>query len=398
MHSVSRLFIALLASAGLLLSLGACSAMGGAPSTDAPSQNKRKRKAYAMHSVSRLFIALLASAGLLLSLGACSAMGGAPSTDAPSAPSSSSQSQQAVSDDGSADDKPSVPPETSDDATKAVEAGSALDALGKLPVKGRAPKTGYARDQFGAAWSDVDHNGCDTRNDILNRDLTDKTYKANTHDCVVASGVLNDPYTATRIDFTRGQDTSTAVQIDHVVALSNAWQTGAQQLSEQTRTQFANDPYNLLAVDGPANQQKSDGDAATWLPANKGFRCEYVARQIGVKQKYALWVTQAEHDAMANVLASCPTQQVPTDGGVVSPVEVQQQAAPTQEAAPEPAQTQAPATEPTAQPQQQETQQDANVSYKNCTAVRAAGKAPLHRGDPGYATRLDRDGDGIACE
>ena len=228
--------------------------------------------------------------------------------------------------------------------------------------------------------------------------LTDKTYKANTHDCVVASGVLNDPYTATRIDFTRGQDTSAAVQIDHVVALSNAWQTGAQQLSEQTRTQFANDPYNLLAVDGPANQQKSDGDAATWLPANKGFRCEYVARQIGVKQKYALWVTQAEHDAMANVLASCPTQQVPTDGGVVSPVEVQQQAAPTQEAAPEPAQTQAPATEPTAQPQQQETQQDANVHYKNCTAVRAAGKAPLHRGDPGYAPRLDRDGDGIACE
>lgn len=80
------------------------------------------------------------------------------------------------------------------------------------------------------------------------------------------------------------------------------------------------------------------------------------------------------------------------------PVEVQQQADPTQEAAPEPAQTQAPATEPTAQPQQQETQQDANVSYKNCTAVRAAGKAPLHRGDPGYAPRLDRDGDGIACE
>ncbi|CAI3804976.1 HNH endonuclease family protein [Pseudarthrobacter sp. MM222] len=182
----------------------------------------------------------------------------------------------------------------------------ALGVLATLPVKGRAPKTGYSRDQFGQAWADVDRNGCDTRNDMLRRDLTSLAVKPGTRDCVVLSGFLNDPYTAAAINFQRGSSTSTAVQIDHVVALSDAWQKGAQQLSPAQRTAFANDPLNLLAVDGPANQQKSDGDAATWLPPNRSFRCEYVARQISVKSSYSLWVTQAEHDAMARVLGDCP--------------------------------------------------------------------------------------------
>ncbi|MCU1519770.1 MAG: hypothetical protein JWN19_155 [Arthrobacter sp.] len=180
----------------------------------------------------------------------------------------------------------------------------ALDVLATLPIKGRAPKTGYSRDQFGQAWTDVDRNGCDTRNDMLRRDLTALAIKPGTRDCVVLSGLLNDPYTATLINFLRGNSTSTAVQIDHVVALSDAWQKGAQQLSPAQRMSFANDPLNLLAVDGTANQQKSDGDAATWLPPNKSFRCEYVARQISVKSSYSLWVTQAEHDAMARVLGA----------------------------------------------------------------------------------------------
>src|SRR5690606_32351751 len=98
------------------------------------------------------------------------------------------------------------------------------------------------------------------------------------------------------------------VQIDHVVALSDAWQKGAQGWDAQTMREFGNDPLNLLAVDGRLNGQKGDGDAATWLPPNKRFRCEYVARQITVKHTYALWVTQAEHDAMARVLADCPDQ------------------------------------------------------------------------------------------
>lgn len=183
----------------------------------------------------------------------------------------------------------------------------ATDTLAQLPIKGRAPKTGYAREQFGAGWADVD--ACDMRQYILARDMTDETF--DTDGCTVLTGRLPDPYTGAFIDFKRGSGTSDDVQIDHVVALSNAWQTGAQQLDEARRAEFANDPLNLLAVEGRANQQKSDADAATWLPPNKYYRCQYVARQIAVKHQYALWVTQAEHDAMAAALSACPEQRVP---------------------------------------------------------------------------------------
>ena len=179
--------------------------------------------------------------------------------------------------------------------------------LETLPVKGRAPKTGYKRAQFGDGWAKL--GDCDTRNLILQRDLKDVILEDDK--CKVRTGALNDPYTGKDIAFARGASTSAAVQIDHVVALSNAWQTGAQQLSAERRVQLANDPLELLAVDGPANQQKGDGDAATWLPSNKPFRCQYIARQIAVKRKYALWVTEPEKAAMARVLSSCPEQIMP---------------------------------------------------------------------------------------
>lgn len=184
--------------------------------------------------------------------------------------------------------------------------GDAIEALNKLAVKGRAAKTGYARTQFGDGWASV--NGCDTRNIILSRDLKNAVVD---NECKVVSGRLDDPYTGESIEFKRGASTSDDVQIDHVVALSDAWQKGAQQLSVEERKQLANDPLELLAVDGPANMQKSDGDAATWLPSNKAFRCQYVARQIAVKKKYNLWVTVAEKDAIKRVLVACPGQDLP---------------------------------------------------------------------------------------
>ena len=246
------------------------------------------------------------------------------------------------------------------------EASEALRILNTLPVKGRAPKTGYSRAQFGDAWSDIDHNGCDTRNDILNRDLTAKQHK-NSRGCVVISGILNDPYTGKVINFMRGKDTSEQVQIDHVVALSDAWQSGAQEISAQERLQLANDPENLLAVDGPANQQKSDSDAATWLPANASFRCSYVARQIRVKAKYHLWVKPAEKEAMINVLTPCA-------GAAAKPAPVPQVDTP-------PAQNPAPA-----------------LAFQTCADARAAGYRNMHRGAPGYSEHLDSNGNGIACE
>ena len=352
-------------------------------------------------SAIRLTAAILAGM-MLLPLSAC----GGSDTDVSALSSESASTSATPSESASPSETPQSSESGSGDASSPSDgnagasnaSGAAVDMLATLPVKGRAPKTGYARTQFGAAWSDVDHNGCDTRNDILKRDMTNVTFKPGTHDCVVKTGTLNDPYTGKTINFVRGQHTSTAVQIDHVVALSDAWQKGAQQLSADQRLQLANDPYNLLAVDGPANQQKSDSDAASWLPSNKSFRCQYVARQIGVKHKYALWVTQAEKDAMTSVLSGCPGQTVPDGGGVVASAQADSQPAQTPEpvqttqAAPAPAQTQA---APASAPAQQS---GGDVYYQNCSAVRAAGKAPLYQGQPGYSRKLDRDGDGVACE
>lgn len=188
---------------------------------------------------------------------------------------------------------------------------SATAVLETLPVKGRAPKTGYTRAQFGPTWADVDRNGCDTRNDILKRDLTSVVFKVKTRDCVVESGILVDRYSGETINFVRGNVSSMEVQIDHVVALSNAWQTGAFKLSAEQRRALANDPLNLFAVKGRLNSQKGDGDAATWLPPLKSFRCSYVAQQIAVKAKYSLWVVAPEKSAMAAILAKCPTQKLP---------------------------------------------------------------------------------------
>ncbi len=328
--------------------------------------------------------------------------------------------------------------------------GTAAAALATLPIKGRAPKTGYSRAQFGPAWADVNHNGCDTRNDILARDLHSRTVRAGTHGCIITSGVLNDPYTARTIRFTRGEKTSTAVQIDHVVALSDAWQTGAQKLSASARQSLANDPLELLAVDGPSNERKSDGDAATWLPANKAFRCQYVSRQVAVKVRYKLWVTKAEHDAIARVLSGCkgqklataaapivvwktaaaakvPAKKAPAKKAVVKKAAAKKVAkkAPVKKAVKKTVRKAAP--KKTAKkvvrkaapkrvvkkaapkrvvkkavhkkaPAKKVVRKSSSVYYKNCAAARKAGAAPLHRWSPGYRSGLDRDNDGVACE
>ncbi|GAA3034477.1 HNH endonuclease family protein [Gordonia defluvii] len=185
-------------------------------------------------------------------------------------------------------------------------AAAALAELGRLPVKGSAPMTGYRRSAFGRAWSDdvsVDkgRNGCRTRDDVLQRDLTDIEMRGR---CTVLSGWLDDPYTAQRLRFERGVDVK-RIQIDHVVALADAWRTGAQQHSPQRRVEFANDLRNLQATAGWANQQKGSSNAASWLPPNRSFRCTYVARQIQVKRAYDLWVVPPERDAMRRVLTKC---------------------------------------------------------------------------------------------
>ena len=189
----------------------------------------------------------------------------------------------------------------------AAPSDDALTVLNSLSVKGRAAKTGYTRAQF-THWSDLDRNGCDARNDTLKRDLTEVIYKAGTRDCKVIAGLLLDPFSGKVITFS---STKSTIDIDHVVALSNAWQTGAAYFDKTKRQQIANDPLNLLAVDFSLNRQKGDGDAATWLPPLKSYRCDYVARQIAVKAKYGLWVTQPEKSSIINLLEMCEGQKLP---------------------------------------------------------------------------------------
>ena len=177
--------------------------------------------------------------------------------------------------------------------------------LATLDVKGRAPKTGYDRQRFGVGAIDFDRNGCDHRNDTLRRDLDEFELRPGPHECVVERGSFVDPYTGDRVSFIRGANPS-PIEIDHVVALADAWQKGAQQWPPATFARFANDPMNLLAVSHAANRAKGDGDAATWLPERRAFRCEYVSRQVAVKATYDLWVTAAERDAMARELGRCP--------------------------------------------------------------------------------------------
>jgi hypothetical protein len=234
-----------------------------------------------------------------------------PSIDAPNSGGSSisetaTPTPQPAATDGEVATEDPTPTDEAPDVV--AKSGSAMKALNRLKVKPMTSGAGYDRDRkFGDAWIDVDGNGCDTRNDILARDFASVS---STDGCLIYKGVIKDKYTGKRIRFTRGQTTSLAVQVDHVVALHNAWKTGAHRLSYSMRVALANDPLNLQAVDGPTNSRKSDSDASWWLPPNRGYQCRYVARQISVKKAYRLWVTPDEKIAMQAVLTTCPRQKV----------------------------------------------------------------------------------------
>lgn len=266
-------------------------------------------------------------------------------------------------------------------ANPAIADTSARSALESLVVKGKGPKTGYDRDSFGPAWFDVDGNNCNTRDDMLKRDLQERQMEGS---CRVIAGMLfPDPYTGSPIRYVRGRS---LVDIDHVVALGQAWESGAAQWLFPQRVRFANDPLNLLAVSASANRQKSDREAAAWLPANRGFRCAYIARQIAVKVKYRLSITQPEKEAMQRVLASCPNEQLPDGQDAVS--------APTRPGAPVIAPTERPSTPPATS--------SGIRRYANCTEAKRAGVTPIMRSvSPelyNLNTHMDRDKDGVACE
>ncbi|MGB3351364.1 MAG: HNH endonuclease family protein [Mycobacterium sp.] len=185
-----------------------------------------------------------------------------------------------------------------------------LFGIAEIPARVRGYD--YRRDAFGESWTDDTtapggRNGCDTRNDILNRDLLDKTYVAISRcPAAVATGVLLDPYTSVLVPFTRGAQTGAEVQIDHIVPLALAWDLGARNWSDEMRTRFANDPSNLIAVQGDANQDKGDKEPAVWMPPNAAFHCQYAMQFIAVLRGYGLPVDAPSKSALRQATETCP--------------------------------------------------------------------------------------------
>lgn len=298
-------------------------------------------------------------------------------------------------------DDPPVPEEAAEHGGD-MHIHSARALLTTLPVREHAPRVGYGREQFGPVWADADRNGCETREDVLRRDLTDVTLKPGARECVVVSGILLDPYTGTRFRFEKGGGGS-QVDVDHVVALGNAWDTGAAQWPFRKRVALANDPLNLLAAQAAANRAKGDSDAAQWLPPDPRAHCMYVARQVAVKAKYGLSVTSAEQEAMARVLADCPEEPAPVgEAPTLAPISPPEPApsktherpkAPEvhRETRPAPNKPTPAATKPQAKAP--------DPNYGSCKQAKANHAGPYVRGrDPEYAYYRDGDDDGIVCE
>lgn len=288
------------------------------------------------------------------------------------------------------------PTGASDGGAETPSPETAKAQLSGLAVKG---KSGDRYDPDAFHWkADVDKNGCDTRNDSLRRDLTDITFKQGTNGCKVATGTLLNPYSGDTIQAATPDTLAKEIQIEHMVARKDACNTGACTPSwdDEKRTAFANDPLNLTAVSSKDNQAKSDSNAAEWLPPDKSYRCTYISRQIAVKAKYGLWVTQPEHDAMSRVLDSCPGFPVATEDGLSWPAPGAGHLA-KEGSAPKDAEPAPPETAPAAEGQPREPSEE-GATYANCKEARAAGAAPLHRGQPGYSEGMDGDGDGVACE
>jgi len=260
-------------------------------------------------ALSALFVVLAVIAAIIWMLNGAPVATGAAADQPTSADSADRASNgTAAGSTESAAEVPAAPPidaslDTPIDATIDTPLGAEIAAL---PAVEATFADGYTRDQFGAGWKDPDRNGCDARNDILARDLTAVIFKPGTQDCVVASGSLKDPYTGTTIGFVRGNGTSEMVQIDHIVPLSWAWQHGAAAWTPEQRLAFANDPLNLLAVDGPTNASKSDSGPAGWLPPDTTYRCAYADRFTDVLTAYSMGIDAADRAALAAVAQTCP--------------------------------------------------------------------------------------------
>lgn len=204
-----------------------------------------------------------------------------------------------------AEDAPIAGGVSSDSAVVDAPTSVYLVALDGLSVVEGESEMPYDRALFGQRWADVDRNGCDTRNDVLRRDLTALELKADTNGCKVLAGALKDPYSGEDIAFVYGEDTSRLVQIDHIVPLSWAWRHGADAWTTEQRTEFANDPLNLQATTESMNQSKGDSGPSRWLPAQESVYCGYAERFVQVLAKWELGIGALDRAVVRGILIEC---------------------------------------------------------------------------------------------
>lgn len=325
------------------------------------------------------------SVAMFLSLSACSSTVKPETAVTPPVASESASATPVASEPVTPAETPVAPVEPAPAAS-----GTALEALETLTVAPFSSTSKYQRANFGETWEDIDSNGCETREDILKRDIPNATIKGK---CDVRKGSFSDPYTGKTINFNADDGKGGGVDIDHIIPLSLGWKTGASEWDAAKRLKFANDPLNLMASDSGENRKKGDKDASAYLPPNKAFHCEYVARQVSVRVKYGTWITPAEKSAIYTVLQSCPTQPLIADTWGIS-VDKSAPVAPVAPAEPAPAAPVEPA--PVAEAPVATGGND--PQFSSCAKAKAEGFGPYTAADPEFSWYRDGDGDGTVCE
>lgn len=190
-----------------------------------------------------------------------------------------------------------------------IRPAEASRLLRQLPTVDDTPADAYDRDAYGEAWADVDHNGCNQRDDVLMRDVVEGTVTVGSQDGCdhdVLAGAWRDPYTGKLLRFDDLKDLVQAqsITIDHLVPLAEAHRSGADTWDSERRMLFANDLANLLAVDGGANSSKGDQDPANWEPPAVVW-CDYALVWVQVKSEWDLGVDSVERAVLQRRLSSC---------------------------------------------------------------------------------------------
>lgn len=231
-------------------------------------------------------------------------------TDPPAEPSEPAGEPEMPAEEPTA---PEQPAELSSAAQAALQALDGIDVTPATRIPAYNRKEQFTPGGKGTSWPDIAGTGCNTRDDILAAQLTNVVRNEK---CQVVTGTLDDPYTGNVIDFERDVTVngkkvggnSMAVQIDHKYPLKKFWEGGAWKWTLEERVAAANDPLNLVASDGPANNFKSAKGPSEWMPSTSGnaaYDCTFATDVVTVLVKYDLTATKADIASLRSTLTTC---------------------------------------------------------------------------------------------